>query len=305
MYGRSVVAISPSYPAWHPVVNVQATIGVRLTLAAAGVAGVLYAAACFYLWKEQRQLIFLPQAVVPRTPADVGVEFREANIPVGERGAINAWWLPADSDLTAPAVLLYLRGNDGNLGQEVDRLRALHRHGLPILAIDYRGYGRSSGPPPSESQVYEDAMAAWDHLVRTQGIDPGRIVIYGHSLGGAVATELALRRGPACGVVLEAVFTSMSEMGQLEYPWIPVKWLLHERFDTLIKIGHLDLPMVFVHGTADDEVPHAMTERLYRAARGDKQLVLVKGAGHEEAMPAGGEPLIKAITNLGRACGRR
>ena len=191
-------------------------------MAAAGIAGLLYAAACVYLWREQRQLIFLPQAVVRRTPADVGVEFGEVSIPVGERSAISAWWLPADSDQTAPAVLLYLRGNDGNLGQEVDRLRALHRHGLPILAIDYRGYGRSSGPPPSESQLYEDAVAAWDHLVRTQGVDPGRIVIYGHSLGGAVATELALRRGPACGVVLEAAFTSMSEMGHLEYPWIPV-----------------------------------------------------------------------------------
>ncbi len=285
--------------------NVQASFGVRLTLAAAGIAGLLYAAACVYLWKEQRQLIFLPQAVVRRTPADVGVGFREVSIPVGKRSAISAWWLPADSDQTAPATLLYLRGNDGNLGQEADRLRALHRHGLPILAIDYRGYGRSSGPPPSESQLYEDAMAAWDHLVRTQGVDPGRIVIYGHSLGAAVATELALRRAPACGVVLEAAFTSMSEMGHLEYPWIPVNWLLHERFDTLIKVGHLDLPIVFVHGTADNVVPPAMTERLYRAARGDKQLVMVKGAGHEEAMPAGGEPLMKAITDLARACGQR
>jgi hypothetical protein len=262
-------------------------------------------AACVYLWKEQRQLIFLPQAVVRRTPADVGVEFTEVSIPVGERSVISGWWLPADSDQTAPAVLLYLRGNDGNLGQEVDRLRALHRYGLAILAIDYRGYGRSSGPPPSETQLYEDATLAWDHLVRTQGVDPGRIVIYGHSLGGAVATELALRRGPACGVVLEAAFTSMSEMGHLEYPWIPVNWLLRERFDTMIKIVHLDRRVVFVHGTADEVVPSTMTERLHRAARGDKQLVLVKGAGHEEAMPAGGEPLMKAITALGRACGRR
>lgn len=281
------------------------TRGIRLTLAAAAIVAFLYAAACAYLWKEQRHLIFLPQAVVPRTPADVGMQFREVSIPVGEGSRISAWWLPADSVQTAAGVLLYLRGNDGNLGREVDRLHALHRHGLPILAIDYRGYGRSSGPPPSESQVYEDAMAAWDHLVRTQGVDPSRIVIYGHSLGGAVATELALRRGPACGVVLEAAFTSMSEMGRLEYPWIPVDWLLHERFDTLSKVGRLDLPMVFVHGTADDEVPPAMTERLYRAARGDKQLVMVKGAGHEEAMPAGGGPLLKAITDLARACGRR
>lgn len=283
----------------------QHTLGVQLILAAAGIAGVVYAVACAYLWKEQRQLIFLPQAVVVRTPADVGMQFREVSIPVGERSALYAWWLPADSHETAAAVLLYLRGNDGNLGQEVDRLQALHRHGLPILAIDYRGYGRSSGPPPSEAQVYEDAVAAWDYLVRTQGVDPGRIVIYGHSLGGAVATELALRRGPACGVVLEGSFTSMSEMGRLEYPWIPVDWLLHERFDTLTKIARLDLPMVFVHGTADREVPPAMTERLYRAAHRDKQLLMVKDAGHEQAMPMAGEPMVKVMANVARACGRR
>jgi pimeloyl-ACP methyl ester carboxylesterase len=233
------------------------------------------------------------------------MEFREVSIPVGERSTLYAWWLPADSDQTATAVLLYLRGNDGNLGREVNRLHALHLYGLPILAIDYRGYGRSSGPPPSEEQVYADAIAAWDYLTSAQGVAPGRIVIYGHSLGGAVATELALRRGPACGAVLEATFTSMSEMGHLQYPWIPVDWLLHERFDSLIKIGRLHLPMVFVHGTADREVPPAMTERLYRAASGDKELVMVEGAGHEQAMPMAGESMVRAMANLAGACERR
>jgi fermentation-respiration switch protein FrsA (DUF1100 family) len=286
-------------------VNRQHRLSVQLSLAAAGIAAVLYAAACAYLWKEQRQLIFLPRAGLARTPADVGLEFRDVSIPVGERSALNAWWLPADSRQPVPAVLLYLRGNDGNLGQEVDRLHALHLYGFSILAIDYRGYGRSSGPPPSEAQVYEDAMAGWDYLVRALDIAPGHIVIYGHSLGGAVATELALRRGPACGVVLEATFTSMSEIARLEYPWIPVDWLLHERFDTLIKISRLDLPMVLVHGTADDEVPPTMTERLYGAARGDKRLVMVKDAGHEQAMPMAGEPMVQAMGELARGCGRR
>ena len=220
-------------------------------------------------------------------------------IPVGERSALNAWWLPADSRQPVPAVLLYLRGNDGNLGQEVDRLHALHRYGFPILAIDYRGYGRSSGPPPSEAQVYEDAMAGWDYLVRALDTAPGHIVIYGHSLGGAVATELALRRGPACGVVLEATFTSMSEIARLEYPWIPVDWLLHERFDTLIKISRLDLPMVLVHGTADDEVPPTMTERCQRRPRrqtiGDGQRCRARAS-----TPMAGEPMVQAMAELAR-----
>lgn len=274
-------------------------------MGAAGLAALAYAAVCAYLWTQQRALIFLPQAAVFRTPADVGVQFRELSIPVADRSVINAWWLPVDSDRPPAATLLYLRGNDGNLGLEVDRLYALRRHGLPILAIDYRGYGRSSGPAPSESQVYEDATAAWDHLVRVQRVDPARIVLYGHSLGGAVAVELALRRGPACGIVLEATFTSMADMARLAYPMIPVDWLLHERFDTLLKIGRLDLPIVFVHGTADEEVPPAMTELLYHAARADKQLVMVAGGGHEDALPAGGQMLSRAMTYLVRRCGRR
>jgi fermentation-respiration switch protein FrsA (DUF1100 family) len=281
-------------------------VAARVLLAAIGVLGLFYAFACAYLWVEQRSLIFLPDAVVRRTPADLGLAFREVSIPMQGGNAVSAWWLPAEPE-SAPttAVLLYLHGNDGNLGREADRLRSLHEYGFPVLAIDYRGYGRSGGPKPSESQVYEDATAAWDYLVGTRGVDPRRIVIYGHSLGGAVAVELALRRGPACGVVLEATFTSMSDMGRLAYPWLPVDRLLRERFDTLRKVSRLALPLLFVHGTADAEIPSAMSEKLYGAARGDKWLVLVPGAGHEEALPAGGVPLLEAVTRLGRMCGAR
>ena len=279
----------------HPFVR-------RLALSVIGLAGVAYAAACVYLWTQQRALIFQPEAAVLRTPGDVGMEFRAIEIPAPDGGVIHAWWLPAHSRASAVGTVLYLRGNDGNLGREVTRLDALHRQGLPILAIDYRGYGRSSGPAPSESQVYADASAAWDHLVRQKGIAPGRIVLYGHSLGGAVAAELALRRGPACGIVFEGAFTSMAEMARREYPMIPVDGLLNERFDTVTKVERLVLPMIFVHGTADAVVPVAMSERLYRAARGDRQLVLVEGAGHEEALTAGGQRLSDALVRLVRMC---
>jgi pimeloyl-ACP methyl ester carboxylesterase len=263
---------------------------------------VAYAAACAYLWAQQRALIFLPEAAVRRTPGDVGVEFHEITIPAPQGGVLHAWWLPARSALPASPIILYLRGNDGNLGREVERLQALHRHGLSILAIDYRGYGHSSGPAPTELQVYEDASAAWDYLAQGRGVVPGRIILYGHSLGGAVAAELALRRERACGIVMEGAFTSMVEMGQLEYPFVPVAWLLSERFDTAGKLARLDLPMIFVHGTADEVVPVAMSEQLYRAARRDRQLVLVEGATHEEALPDGGPRLAQALAQLVQRC---
>jgi fermentation-respiration switch protein FrsA (DUF1100 family) len=264
--------------------------------------GAGYAAACGYLWTQQRALIFLPESAVRRTPNDIGIEVRELNIAVNNRGIINAWWLSADPSLSAAVAVLYFHGNDGNLGEELERLGTLHRLGLPILAIDYRGYGNSSGPPPSESNVYEDAVAAWDHLVRVRGVDPKRIVLYGHSLGAAVAVELALRRAPACGIVLESTFTSMAAMARSQYPLMPVEWLLEERFDTLNKISHLALPMLFVHGMNDDIVPVGMTEELFRAAREPKQLFLVD-AGHEDALQNGGQRVAQAIAEFARRCG--
>ena len=266
------------------------------------IAALSYMAACTYLWYAQRHLIFIPDRLVDRTPADVGLDFVDVEIPVARGSSMTAWWLPSGSPDSRSAVLIYLHGNDGNLARELRRLQALQRYGLPILAVDYRGYGRSTGPFPSEVRVYDDAVAAWDQLVRVRGIAPRRIVIYGHSLGAAVAAELALRRGPACGIVLESAFTSVADMARLEYPWIPADLLVNQRFDALRKIARVELPIVLVHGTADREVPFAMSARLYDAAHSPKRLVTVEGAGHEDAMPKGGESLKRAIGELVRKC---
>jgi pimeloyl-ACP methyl ester carboxylesterase len=276
----------------------------RFAWAVAAMAALSYVAACAYLWFAQRQLIFLPAARVDRTPADVGLDFVDVTIPVAAGSSIAAWWLPSRAADSASPVLVYLHGNDGNVARELPRLEALHRQALPILAMDYRGYGRSSGPFPSEAQVYEDAVAAWDWLVEVRGIPPRRIVVWGHSLGAAVAAELALRRGPACGVVLEAPFTSVADLARLQYPWIPADWLVNQRFDALRKIERLEVPILLVHGTADREVPFAMSARLHAEAHAPKQLVAVDGAGHEDAMPSGGESLQQAFAELVRACTR-
>lgn len=268
-------------------------------------AGAAYAGICIYMWGTQRSLIFQPETTVRRTPADMGIEFRPVSISIAGKGAVSAWWLPATAAPPKSAAILYLRGNDGNLGGEVERLATLRRLGLPVLAIDYRGYGASSGPSPSEATIYEDATAAWDHLVLTERIDPRRIIVYGHSLGGAVAVELALRRPPACAVVLESTFTAMAEMGRHRYPLLPVNWLLTERFDTASKISRLNLPMLFVHGKNDDIVPFEMSERLFRAAGEAKQMLLIEGAGHEDALMIGARDVAAAIQRLLQRCGGR
>ena len=220
---------------------------------------------------------------------------------MGTAGFLAAWWLPSALAEAAPAAMLYLHGNEGNLAREVDRLQALRRLGLPILAIDYRGYGQSSGPPPSEAQLYEDAAAAWNHLTHVIGLEPTQLVIYGHSLGGAVAAELALRQPAACAIVLESTFTSMADMGRLRYPIFPIDWLLNQRFDTAERVARLLQPIVIVHGTRDDIVPVGMAEQLFVAAREPKRLLLVHG-GHEDALQNSGQLLHEAITQLVQQC---
>lgn len=264
-----------------------------------------YVGICAALWARQQALVFVPDPVVRRTPGDLGIPYVERSIPVGTHGVVAAWWLPSTRAAADNVALLYLHGNDGNLGQEVERLAALRDPGLPILAIDYRGYGRSSGPPPSEAQVYADAAAAVEYLQRgAEGT--GAIIVYGHSLGSAVAAELALRRLPICALVLEGAFTSMADMARAEYPWIPIDVLLHQRFDTRAKLSRIDVPIAFVHGGADEIVPRTMMDRLYAAARGSKRAIVVPGANHEHALPNGRVRIAAAIAELAGGCaGRR
>jgi uncharacterized protein len=279
-------------------------IATRAVIAIVVFGGVGYAAACAYLWAWQREIIFLPEPTSLHPSAEIGTTHQSVRIPVGTAGFLAAWWLPSTLPEAAPAAVLYLHGNEGNLAREVDRLQALRRLGLPILAIDYRGYGQSSGPRPSEAQLYEDAAAAWDYLTYVRGLEPTRLVIYGHSLGGAVAAELALRQPAACAIVLESTFTSMADMGRLRYPMFPIDWLLNQRFDTVERVARLRQPIVLLHGTRDDIVPAGMAERLLGVAREPKRLLLVRDAGHEDALQNAGQQLDEVIKQLLQQCGR-
>lgn len=266
-------------------------------------AAVGYAVTCAYLWAWQREIIFLPEPTAVHSLAELGTTYQSVRIPVGTAGFLAAWWLPSALPESAPAAVLYLHGNEGNLAREAGRLQALRRLGLPILAIDYRGYGESSGPPPSEAQLYEDAAAAWNYLAEVRGWDATQLVIYGHSLGGAVAAELALRQPAACAIVLESTFTSMADMGRLRYPMFPIDWLLNQRFDTAQRVARLLQPIVIVHGTRDAIVPVGMAERLFAAAREPKRLLLVNSSGHEDSLQNSGQLLHEAITQLVQQCG--
>jgi len=166
----------------------------------------------------------------------------------------------ADHTQSAP-VLLYLHGNSSNIGDAVHRADLLHQLGMSVLLIDYRGYGKSTGPFPNETRLYEDAEAAFHYLIHRRNIAPANIFVYGHSLGGAIAIELAVRHPQMAGAILEATFTSMEEMLDYVIPYqiFPKDWILTQKFASLTKVRSLQIPILFIHGMEDKTIPVQMS----------------------------------------------
>ena len=264
---------------------------------------------CAWLDSKQRQMIFNPTAEIAGTPEDFNLEYDEVWVPVAANTQdgraierLHGWWIPA-SDAHAPT-MLYLHGNGWNIGDSAYNTARLQRMGFSIFAIDYRGFGKSEGGFPSESQVYEDAQAAWSYL-KTREPDARKRYIYGHSLGGAVAIALAVKNPDAAGLIVESSFTSMLDMGR-RVPWLrylPMDWLLTQRFDSVAKIGKITMPVLFIHGIADDIIPAEMSQHLYDAAPQPKHLVLIPDAGHSSIAVVGLAQYRSAVQEFVRLTG--
>jgi uncharacterized protein len=162
--------------------------------------------------------------------------------------------------------------------------------GLSVFAFDYRGYGKSEGEFPSETAIYADAERAWDYLIKDQKIPPEKIVIYGHSLGGAIAINLATQHPNAGGLIVQSSFTTALEMAKRNW-WtaiVPVNVLMNQRFESISKVSQLQMPVLYLHGTADTLIPFEMSQRLFEKTRSPKQLKLFPGAGHNDLPEVGG-----------------
>ena len=255
-------------------------------LAAAGVVG------CSQLDSWQRQTIFSPQSEPQswwRDPA-AGTQVYDLTLDNGDK--IRAWYL-ASPKKSAPTVL-YLHGARWNLNGSAFRIDGWSRMGYSILAIDYRGFGASTPRLPSEDSALEDAMAGLKELARLQP-DPARRFVYGHSLGGAIAIDLASRpeQPDFAGLIVESSFTSIGAMlATLRWGNVPgASLLVTQPFASVDKLAQLHTPMLFMHGTADRVVPHTMSDELFAAARNVapdlKRLVKIEGASHSGAFRSG------------------
>jgi alpha-beta hydrolase superfamily lysophospholipase len=300
----------------------------RLAIVAA-VTGALLVGGALALRQEERQLIFRADRDAARWFSGLPAGIQEFELPVGSGPSvqhIHAWWWPA-ARADAPAVL-YLHGARWNLTGQLFRIQQLRDFGFSVLAIDYRGFGKSDGDLPSESTAYQDARAAWDWLA-AQRPDPAKRFIYGHSLGGAVAVDLAAALSgnngdasgavpsaystakpglgltatangtPAGGLIIESTFTTLVDMAkELTYPWLPIGLLMSQKFDSVGKMANVRMPVLVVHGAGDRYVPSRFGEALYAAATGPKKLLLIDGASHNNSMFTGADNYRLAIGEL-------
>jgi fermentation-respiration switch protein FrsA (DUF1100 family) len=277
----------------------------RALLAVAVVA--LLASGCIGLEQKERELTFRParEAAGWYTGMPAGVQ--EIYLPVStapDAPRIDAWWWP-DADPKAP-VVFYLHGARWNLTGNLNRIAQLRRFGFSVFAIDYRGFGQSDGDLPSEASVYEDARVGWQWVVAREP-DPARRLIYGHSLGGAVAVDLAAGLAQdaegARGLIVESSFTTFADIAaEITRGWLP-SGVLTQKFDSLGKIGQIRMPVLLVHGEGDRYVPARFSEELYAAAPSPKRLLLVPNGSHNNSLVVGNSDYRRALVEFFRLDG--
>ena len=242
-----------------------------------GIAVGTYVAVCLAVAGFQRKLIYFPTREHAAKPSAFGLDHDEVTLQTSDGVHLAAWFFPR---LEARGTILFFHGNGGNMADRLRSVTLLQRLGCNVLIFDYRGYGRSDGSP-SEAGLYRDAEAAWDYLVQARGEPPPRIVLFGRSLGGAVAIELAHRVKPAA-LIVESTFTSLADVAKHHYPLLPVRWILRDRYASIEKIGDVSCRKLFFHGKDDEVVPLALGRELFDAAAAPKEFVITLG-GHNDS----------------------
>lgn len=257
----------------------------------------VYLAGGAFVWRFPDRFVPAPEPAAVRTPGAVGLRYAEVWLDAGPRGAVvHGWWVPNGEG--APVILM-LPGIGRPMAGSLPVALALHRAGAAVLMIDYRGFGRSARALPSEATMLEDARAAWQQMRWFQG-DPARSLLYGHSLGAAIALELAAGNPDVAGVILEGAPTSVADLlARSRVARIyPVGWLTRGRFDVAAKIERVAAPILFVHGRDDAVVPAAMSAELHRRAKNPGALLVIDRARHGDAATVDAEAYSGAVERL-------
>jgi fermentation-respiration switch protein FrsA (DUF1100 family) len=246
---------------------------------------VLIAALVLVVWLAQRSLIYFPDGQAG-SPAAAGLPQAEpVRYTTSDGLDLEGWFVPAREPSADRAIIVF-NGNAGNRAHRAVIAASFSARGYATLLVDYRGYGGNPGLP-SEQGLYRDARAALKYLLARPDINLARIVYFGESLGAAVALELAVDHPPAA-LILRSPFSSMASVGARHYPFLPVRWLLRDRYPSIDRVARLTCPLLVIAGDSDRIIPFDESDRLYEAAPEPKQIVVLKGADHNsEAMYSG------------------
>lgn len=279
---------------WHPHL---------LKLLSSFLAALVLLAGCATLNDKQAEWIFQPSnrswgngLEAAQGMQDIWIDFDSRQ--AGQRVRLHGLWHEADTPTvgTAP-ILLYLHGARWNVTGSAQRVRRMQELGFSVLAVDYRGFGKSDTAMPTESLAYEDARAAWDWLAAHYPGQPR--YIFGHSLGGAIAIELASRVTDESGTIVEGTFTSIPDVvNTMQWGWLPLNGLITQRFEAIKKVGQIGSPLLVVHGSDDRLIQPELGRRLFEAALGPKQFVLVSGGSHHTTNALGQAMYRQALAQL-------
>jgi len=247
------------------------------------------------LWMGQRRLIYLPYAGVAPA-ASLGLPRAEnVTFTTDDSVTLHGWFVPAASSPARFTVIMF-NGNAGHRGMRAPVAAELARRGVATLLFDYRGYGDNTGRP-SEDGLARDARAARAYLTTRVDVDTGRLVYFGESLGAAVALRLATETQPFA-LVLRSPFTSLTDVGRYHYPFLPVRWLLRERYPSLERAASVSCPTLVIAGEHDSIIPIEQSRRLYEAVAAEKRLVVIPGADHNDEVLFVGEELMQAVLDF-------
>lgn len=254
------------------------------------------------LWVGQRRLIYIPYADVAPAVSLGLTRAQDVTLTTDDGLTLHGWFVPAASTPARFTVIVF-NGNAGHRGMRASLAAALAAHNVATLLFDYRGYGDNTGRP-SEEGLARDARAALAYIMTRVDVDTSRVVFFGESLGAAVAIRLATESQPFA-LVLRSPFTSLTDAGQFHYPFLPVRWLLRDRYPSLERVVSVSSPTLVIAGDRDRIIPIEQSRRLYAAIAAEKRLVEIAGADHNDEALFHGPELMRAMLDFVAGLERR
>ena len=258
----------------------------------------IYAAFAALLYFYQSSFIYYPDRQWVATPQQFGLSYEAVTFRTSDDIALSGWYVPAER---ARGVVLFFHGNAGNISHRMLSTQIFNRLRFDTFIFDYRGYGKSEGRP-DEVGTYRDAEAAWRYLVKERNIDPSMIVVFGRSLGAAIASHLAVKHTPRA-LIVESAFISVPELAARFYPFMPVRWLSRFQYATKDHVQKVACPVLVVHSREDDIVPFDHGRTLFEAARPPKDFLGINGSHNDALLVTGGryeQGLDRFLANVAR-----